>query len=222
MCSNSKDCPRCITELVAILIDTFSGALHWLQEKKDSTVSSACGLFLCSGFFTLRPLGCEQRCLSLHGIFCPLHLLNNSMERGDISSGIITVWVRQAPLSRAIWGRALQCWRRLRDTETECTVKVQLPGGDETAGNLEEKHCGSVFLIFQWELNSVPNPCKGAAKWWRHQQQLFCKHPQLYTWNMNHWTRRCNTSVVNFSVCLGFWFWSASSERSTGNTIHHC
>lgn len=37
-------------------------------------------------FYTRRPLGSEQRCLSLHRIWCPLHLLNNSMERGDISS----------------------------------------------------------------------------------------------------------------------------------------
>lgn len=69
-------------------------------------------------FYTRRPLGSEQRCLSLHRIWCPLHLLNNSMERGDISSRIITVWGWQAPLSRARWEQALHCWRELKDTAT--------------------------------------------------------------------------------------------------------
>lgn len=58
-------------------------------------------------FFTPRPLGPEPCCFSLHGILCPPHLLNNSMERGDVSSAIITAWGWQAPPSRARRHRAL-------------------------------------------------------------------------------------------------------------------
>lgn len=127
----SKECLTQLTKWKCSGINTVTGAtfygidwqpFRWPRPaagRDQRPVSSAGGLFLCPFLiFTPRPLGCEQCCRSQHGILCPLHLLNNSMERGHVSSGIITVWGWQAPLSRARWGRALQCW----EAQKQCAL----------------------------------------------------------------------------------------------------
>lgn len=132
------------------------------------TVSSAVGVFFVfffsflhlHSFFTRRPLGPEQCCFSLHGILCPPHLLNNSMERGDVSSGIITVWGWQAPLSRARWDPALPYWssQETRQRRFCQWQRLRLTRDDETAGNaggVPPKPKNNFFFFFNVISNCV-------------------------------------------------------------------
>lgn len=137
---NGQEYPSCITWLSVLeVLHTYKMWFRWptLVAGKERLKGILCRQPVSVRqhpfwVFTLRPLECEQCCLSLHGIFCPLHLLNYSMERGDISSGIITVWGWQAPLSRSRWDQALQCLRKLKDTGTLCTVTLSMTNSSTT------------------------------------------------------------------------------------------